>query len=1595
VTVPAGKEANHIRIAQRADSEVGMQARQVLLALCFCVVVGLSRAADAATLTVGPDETYTTIQDAVTAANAGDTILVRAGTYVENVLIDNWAVPGDTTSGQQDRSGLVIQAEDGPEVTIIQSAATDQPVVSISAHGVQFTGFTATGAGWANAGIGLRAAADCTISGNRLVGNYYGITLGWAVTDGPGACGNVIQDNTCSAEEGDSIAIVNGSSNNLVSGNDLSGNGSGWTGIRLMSSCRGNRIEGNTIHDHKMGIYLDYNCDETTIADNTISSNLYGNLTLRESVGLVVVRNMIRDSEDGIHAYAVNDSYFYLNSFVNLEFYQSVMALSSNTWHSSAPLTYVYNGQEYTGYLGNHWDVHSSSDADGDGVLDEPFVIDVDSATDPYPLAEPHGAYELTQLPFVYNVDTGLSFTSIQAAIDDAETLAGHTLQVGPSTYVENVVVDKELTIVGDAAVGSVLVTGADPAAHVLDVVASNVSIRGMQATGASTAGYAGIHVAAAAENCHLVGNTCTGNDIGMLLDSALTHVVTGNRTVNNATLEFRASDESGGSVGDLRVGARATKVSFSFTGTIGLAGVGSVPPAASDQQSIGRYVNVAELGAGSQVEVNVYYTAADVYLVNEASLRLHRWDGAGWSQVAGGGVDVVENRVYGTIDAPGVIAPLGIRQVTAVWRRPDEGNWHCSGCWSTMTWPRNSGALHYAVHIDAGSYGNVVVHLTDGITAYIDNLTVDAGDVLDLNNGILGMDANGLGGLINNDGTIQLSSTHFGTHLRIFRDVLLAGDGELAMFAGGPNNISAGAENCRLTNGPGHTIRGSRSLGSNQLALTNEGLIDADNAGYPLEVNPLDTLVSYNTSVMQASNGGTLRLLPGTFDNTDGLIQALDGSVTQIAGAAVTYGELTTAGDGVIELRENGLAVDVLNAGRLRVPDGGGAGYLAGNITNQGLIELISTHFGTTLIISGDVLLAGSGALDIGNGGPNYVRGAAATDRLTNGPDHTIRGSRTLGNNQMTLTNAGLIDANDNDGVLTVDLTDTSTGYNTGVMQSSGGGTLRLAPGAFDNTDGLIQALDGSITQIAGAAVTHGELATVGDGVIELRENGVAADLTTTGVLRLPNGGGSGFLAGTITNEGLMELTSAGNSVSLMISGDVTLVGNGVLNIGNGGPNSVRGAAATDRLINGPDHTIRGSRALGSNQMTLTNTGLIDADDAGGVLTVDLTDTTIGYNTGVMQASSGGTLQLSTGHFDNSGGLVQALDGSAAAIINGAVLEGGLIDTAGSGRVNFGHNGLLADVTIAGYAQVPNGWGNGYVRGTIMNDGVLEVQGGGAGTVLRLDGDVTLAGSGELLIGGHNDINGSGVVLTNGPGHTIRSLSNNDVEPPILNHGCVDVPVGTVLKLNGGYQATADSLTTVDGTLQVAGTLNVAGVLGGAGTVQGALVASAGGLVTPGSSIGTLTVSGSYSQTSLAALVIEIDGPAAGSGYDRLAVTGAANLSGELHIVLPGTFVPTVGQQFTILTAGSRSGEFEAVLGPSQFGVTYGSNNVVLTLLAPLGDCDGDGVLDLEDFITLGNCLAGPDLPVAAECQCADQDGDGDVDLEDFRRMQLGYAGL
>ncbi|MBK7212795.1 MAG: hypothetical protein IPH88_05775 [Bacteroidales bacterium] len=65
---------------------------------------------------------------------------------------------------------------------------------------------------------------------------------------------------------------------------------------------------------------------------------------------------------------------------------------------------------------------------------------------------QPTGSCTCPSGNLVTNTNTSETFCSIQAAIDDPQTLNGHTLSVGPGTYIENIVVTKELTIAGPNA---------------------------------------------------------------------------------------------------------------------------------------------------------------------------------------------------------------------------------------------------------------------------------------------------------------------------------------------------------------------------------------------------------------------------------------------------------------------------------------------------------------------------------------------------------------------------------------------------------------------------------------------------------------------------------------------------------------------------------------------------------------------------------------------------------------------------------------------------------------------------------------------------------------------------------------------------------------------------------------------------------------------------------------------------------------------------------------------------------------------------------------------------------------------------------------
>ena len=140
----------------------------------------------------------------------------------------------------------------------------------------------------------------------------------------------------------------------------------------------------------------------------------------------------------------------------------------------------------------------------------------------------------------VRNVDTGETFSSIQAAISDGNTLTGHTIQVDAGTWTEaNVDVTKAVTIEstsGDPT--DTIIQASSTSDHAFDVKVNNVTIRNLSIYGATGSYKAGIYLSSAT-GCTIQDNRCGWdashkNREGIYLVSSSSNTLSGNTANSN-----------------------------------------------------------------------------------------------------------------------------------------------------------------------------------------------------------------------------------------------------------------------------------------------------------------------------------------------------------------------------------------------------------------------------------------------------------------------------------------------------------------------------------------------------------------------------------------------------------------------------------------------------------------------------------------------------------------------------------------------------------------------------------------------------------------------------------------------------------------------------------------------------------------------------------------------------------------------------------------------------------------------------------------------------------------------------------------------------
>jgi predicted outer membrane repeat protein len=161
----------------------------------FIILLAMISVVDCTELHVSPTQTYTTIQSAITASSAGDTILVAPGTYYEHLTINkNLAIYGDDAILDGSLSGRCILIDAGKSLVLSGFAIRN--------------GSSPSGAGIRN--NGNLDAEDVSIVDNHAT---YG---GGVLNAGDATFENCLLSENTVSSEGDGGAIYNAGDLDLI-----------------------------------------------------------------------------------------------------------------------------------------------------------------------------------------------------------------------------------------------------------------------------------------------------------------------------------------------------------------------------------------------------------------------------------------------------------------------------------------------------------------------------------------------------------------------------------------------------------------------------------------------------------------------------------------------------------------------------------------------------------------------------------------------------------------------------------------------------------------------------------------------------------------------------------------------------------------------------------------------------------------------------------------------------------------------------------------------------------------------------------------------------------------------------------------------------------------------------------------------------------------------------------------------------------------------------------------------------------------------------------------------------------------------------------
>jgi parallel beta-helix repeat protein len=262
---------------------------------------------------------YLTIQEAVNAADTGDTVLVAPGLYNESVFINK---------------PIKLVGED-PNNTIIDGGGYD----------------------WDRVTIALSVCSgNVTIDGFTIKNAYYGIYA-------ENANYTTVQNNIFSSN-GEAVRVINSFVLTFHKNVVISNNEGVFIENSSMCTIKDNVFENNWGGGPSLyfgcGISL-LNLNNSIIANNFLTKHIMGAIELSQAYENMIVNNLVIDNSFGVNIYVSYNNVFHHNNFVNNWVDIDYMDIYSfNFWDD--------------GFEGNYWDEYNGTDADQDGIGDSPYI---------------------------------------------------------------------------------------------------------------------------------------------------------------------------------------------------------------------------------------------------------------------------------------------------------------------------------------------------------------------------------------------------------------------------------------------------------------------------------------------------------------------------------------------------------------------------------------------------------------------------------------------------------------------------------------------------------------------------------------------------------------------------------------------------------------------------------------------------------------------------------------------------------------------------------------------------------------------------------------------------------------------------------------------------------------------------------------------------------------------------------------------------------------------------------------------------------------------------------------------------------------------